>query len=73
MERAKLEAIGVNALLVLIFGTLFIAILFVMMSVARYFSSATTTILVEEVEPGVRCARVVTGDGAAIDCWKVSP
>ena len=37
----------------------------------RQFSLAITTIDVVEVEEGVRCARMVTADGAAIDCWKV--
>lgn len=37
----------------------------------RQFSLAITTVDVIEVEPGVRCARMVTADGAAISCWEV--
>ena len=37
----------------------------------RQFSLVITTVDVIEVEPGVRCARMVTADGAAISCWKV--
>jgi hypothetical protein len=37
----------------------------------RLFSNATTPITVHEVEPGVKCATMVTTDGAAIDCWKI--
>ena len=37
----------------------------------RKLSEATTTIEIIEAEPGVHCARMVTADGAAIDCWKV--
>lgn len=46
------------------------ALIFGVMYVARLFSNATTPITVHEVEPGVRCAAMVTADGAAIDCWK---
>jgi hypothetical protein len=71
--RKRLESIGVNAILGTIAGAMFLGILFVIMLLMRYFSSVTVSIVVEDVEPGVRCARVVTGDGAAIDCWKVDP
>jgi hypothetical protein len=37
----------------------------------RQFSLAVTSVDVIDVEPGVRCARMVTADGAAISCWKV--
>lgn len=36
----------------------------------RLFSNATTPITLHEVKPGITCATMVTGDGAAIDCWK---
>jgi hypothetical protein len=36
----------------------------------RAMSSAVTSVVVIEPEPGIRCAKVVTGDGAAIDCWE---
>ena len=35
----------------------------------RGFSNAVTTVRVIEPEPGVRCAKMVTADGAAISCW----
>jgi hypothetical protein len=44
--------------------------LFVIMYGMRMFSSVSTPITVHEVSDGVRCATMVTGDGAAIDCWK---
>lgn len=59
--------IGVVAVIAIV---LFVgAILFM----ARQFSLAVTTVDVVEVEPGVRCARMVTADGAAISCWQVAP
>jgi hypothetical protein len=48
-----------------------ILIAVVVMFGARQFSLAITTVDVIEVEPGVRCARMVTADGAAISCWEV--
>ena len=50
-----------------------LVILFVaaIMFAVRQFSLAITTVDVIEVEPGVRCARMVTADGAAISCWAV--
>jgi hypothetical protein len=42
-----------------------------LMFAVRQFSLAITTVDVIEVEPGVRCARMVTADGAAISCWEV--
>jgi hypothetical protein len=47
-----------------------VAFLLIMFGV-RQFSLAITTVDVIEVEPGVRCARMVTTDGAAISCWEV--
>jgi hypothetical protein len=48
-----------------------ILILGAIMFGVRQFSLAITTVDVIEVEPGVRCARMVTADGAAISCWEV--
>jgi hypothetical protein len=42
------------------------------MFAVRQFSLAITTVDVIEVDPGVRCARMVTADGAAISCWQVA-
>jgi hypothetical protein len=54
-------------------GAVVLVFLFVMaiMFGIRQFSLAITTVDVIEVEPGVRCARMVTADGAAISCWEV--
>lgn len=46
----------------------FLIITFVM----RAFSSATTLIILKTPKPGIECATMVTGDGAAIDCWKTN-
>ncbi len=37
----------------------------------RKFSEAVTPLTVHEVEPGVKCASMITADGVALDCWKV--
>lgn len=37
----------------------------------KLFNNATTPILVTEVEKGVKCASLVTKDGAALSCWKM--
>lgn len=50
------------AILIVIFGVMY---------VGRLFSNATTPITVHKVEPGVKCATMVTADGAAISCWKI--
>lgn len=55
--------IGIIAAGLLIIG----AVMFSM----RQFSLAVTTVDVIEPEPGVKCARMVTADGAAISCWVV--
>ncbi len=48
-----------------------IVVLFSLVYGMRLFSNATTPITVHEVESGIKCATMVTGDGAAIDCWKI--
>lgn len=50
----------------------FLLFLLGMMWVMRAMSNAVTTVVVDEVRPGVECAKMVTADGAAIDCWIVS-
>ena len=47
-----------------------IVIIGAFMLAGRWFSNAVTSITLHEVKPGVVCASMVTGDGAAIDCWK---
>lgn len=41
------------------------------MFIMRAFTTATTLITVKKPKPGIECATMITGDGAAIDCWKV--
>jgi hypothetical protein len=48
-----------------------IAFSIMLMFFVRQFSLAITTVDIIEVESGVRCARMVTADGAAISCWQV--
>lgn len=36
----------------------------------RVFSEATVSVTVIEPTPGIRCAKLITSDGAAISCWK---
>jgi len=38
----------------------------------RLLSRATTPIDVVEVEPGIKCASMVTSDGVALSCWQVN-
>lgn len=38
----------------------------------RSLSSAITPIEVVEVEPGVKCASMVTNGGVALSCWQVN-
>jgi small basic protein len=60
-----------NDLKVYLAGFVFVIIVAVILMFAvRQFSLAITTVDVIEVEPGVRCARMVTADGAAISCWE---
>ena len=49
-----------------------IAFSIMLMFFVRQFSMAITTVDIIEVEPGVRCARMVTADGAAINCWQAA-
>lgn len=44
--------------------------IWILMFLVRAFSNSATTVVVEEVAPGVMCAKMVTADGAAISCWK---
>jgi hypothetical protein len=43
------------------------------MWVRRAFYNVVTTVTVDEVYPGILCAKMVTRDGAAIDCWRDDP
>ena len=48
----------------------FIVVLLIFIYGMRLFNSAATPITVHQVKPDIECATMVTGDGAAIDCWK---
>jgi len=57
----------------LIYGFLGIGALCVILAVVfciRSFSNATTPVTVIEPVAGVQCVKIVTTDGAAVDCWK---
>lgn len=51
-----------------VLGVLFA--IWIAMFLLRAFSNSVTTVVVDEVAPGVMCAKMVTADGAAISCWK---
>lgn len=54
----------------MVVGGILFAII-IMMALAfgfRWFSTAITSIQISEPAPGVRCASIVTGDGAALHC-----
>jgi hypothetical protein len=36
----------------------------------RAIYNVVTTVTVDEEYPGILCAKLVTRDGAAIDCWR---
>jgi len=61
----------------LVFGVVALVILggviMGLMWMGRVASDAITTVEVIEPEPGVRCAKMLTTEGAAISCWKVAP
>lgn len=60
-----------NELKIIFAGVVFVVfVVGIVMFGVRQFSLAITTVDVIEVEPGVRCARMVTADGAAISCWR---
>lgn len=57
-----------------IYLVIFIAIIIVIGALtygARLINNAATPITVTEVEKGVKCASMVTADGAALSCWKM--
>lgn len=47
-----------------------IALLFGAVYGVRSFSDAVTPVRLHTPKPGITCATMVTGDGAAISCWK---
>jgi len=57
-----LKIVGVFVVALLLIGALIYGM--------RLFSNATTPVTLVQPAPGITCATMVTGDGAAIDCWK---
>lgn len=53
--------------------TMFIGFILVMGMVlgVRALADATTSIVVIEVEQGVKCASITSTSGVAISCWKI--
>lgn len=47
-----------------------IAVIVAMVFGYRALSNVATPVTVHKPVPGVTCATMVTGDGAAISCWK---
>ena len=53
-------------------GILALGFIFVVMFAMRFFSNATTPAHVINPAPHIECVKIVTGDGAAIDCnWSL--
>jgi Flp pilus assembly protein CpaB len=63
----KIIAIAVVA----IFGI--VAVIGATMWLRRAVYNVVTTVTVDEEYPGILCAKLVTRDGAAIDCWRDEP
>lgn len=59
-----------DAILIVTVVVLMAGIIFAAMYGMRMFSNATTPITLHTPKPGITCAAMVTGDGAAISCWK---
>ena len=47
-----------------------IAMVFGIVYAVRLFSNAVTPLTLHTPKQGVTCAAMVTGDGAALSCWK---
>ena len=60
-----------NALATIVAVLVCAALVFGVIWGVRLFSSATVSVVVVEPEPGIKCAKLVAGDGVAIDCWEV--
>jgi len=53
-------------------AVVFVLIFVVLTFVFRWFSSITVSETVFEPEQNVHCVKLITSDGAAVDCWKVN-
>jgi nitrate reductase gamma subunit len=47
-----------------------VAVIGTTMWLRRAIYNVVTTVTVDEEYPGILCAKLVTRDGAAIDCWR---
>jgi hypothetical protein len=47
-----------------------VAVVGATMWLRRAIYNVVTTVTVDEEYPGILCAKLVTRDGAAIDCWR---
>ena len=61
MKNIIIYAATIAVVIVMIFGIMY---------AARMFSNATTPLTLHTPKQGVTCAAMVTGDGAALSCWK---
>ena len=68
LKKLKSEALAISLMVAGV--VLVIGVIVGIMYGLRMFSMAATPITVHQVKPNVECAVMVTGDGAAIDCWK---
>lgn len=62
----EIKEITVYLAVAVFFGTVLLGIVYGY----RMFSNAATPITVSSPTKGITCASMVTGDGAAISCWK---
>ena len=61
MKNIIIYAATIAVVIVMIFGITY---------AVRMFSNATTPLTLHTPKQGVTCAAMVTGDGAALSCWK---
>lgn len=59
---------SIQWVIALVFGCVLV---FLFAMLFRWFSGATIVVKVIEPEPGIHCAKLVSGDGVAVDCWRV--
>jgi hypothetical protein len=59
-----------NFLIWLAMGTAALLVIAIMIFMSRYFTTAIVQIQTSKVTPTVTCAKIVTSDGVALDCWK---
>lgn len=62
MKESWIIAAGVIASL-----TIIVTVLWIRFAI----SNVAASVVVFDAEPGVRCVRVTTADGVAVDCWRI--